>query len=265
MMQSSTALASVLRRDRLIVLGGLAGITALAWIYIGYLAWEMGHMDMSMDMAMPHMQTWGVTDLVLLFVMWAVMMVAMMVPSAAPMMLMYTTINRRRREQQQPYVPTAIFLAGYLLVWAGFSILATLAQWGLHSAALLSPMMVSTSPILGGLVLLAAGIFQWTPLKYTCLARCRSPLGFLMTDWREGHRGALIMGLRHGMYCVGCCWFLMALLFVAGVMNLLWVAAIAAFVLVEKVVPRGDLVGRVAGGGLVLAGLVMLGQALSIL
>jgi predicted metal-binding membrane protein len=158
-------------------------------------------------------------------------------------------------------------LPGLALFYAGMvrkkNILATLAQWGLHSAALLSPMMVSTSPILGGLVLLAAGGFQWTPLKYTCLTHCRSPLGFLMTDWREGHRGALIMGLQHGMYCVGCCWFLMALLFVAGVMNLLWVAAIAAFVLVEKVVPRGDLVGRVAGGGLVLAGLVMLGQALS--
>jgi predicted metal-binding membrane protein len=261
-MQGSTALEAVLKRDRLIVLVGLAGITALAWSYAGYLAWDMGRMDMSMDMAMPHMQMWGVLDLVLLFVMWAVMMVAMMVPSAAPMLLMFTTINRRRQAQQQPYVPTTIFLGGYLLVWTGFSIIATLAQWGLHSAALLSPMMVSTSSILGGLVLLAAGIFQWTPLKYTCLTHCRSPLGFLMTDWREGHRGALSMGLRHGMYCVGCCWFLMALLFVAGVMNLLWVAALAAFVLVEKVVPRGDLVGRVAGGGLVVAGLVMLGQAL---
>jgi predicted metal-binding membrane protein len=259
MMQSSTALEAILKRDRLIVLGGLAAITALAWAYTGYLAWSMD----CMHMAMPHMQTWSVTELVLLFVMWAVMMVAMMVPSAAPMILMYTTINRRRRDQQQPYVPTAVFLGGYLLVWAGFSILTTLAQWGLHSTALLSPMMVSTSPLLGGLVLLAAGSFQWTPLKYTCLAHCRSPLGFLMTDWREGRRGALIMGLRHGMYCVGCCWFLMALLFVAGVMNLLWVAAIAAFVLVEKVVPRGDLVGRVAGGVLVLAGLVMLGQALN--
>jgi len=260
-MQSSTALEAVLKRDRLIVLGGLAGITALAWAYVGYLAWDMGRMDMSMDMAMPHMQTWGVLDLGLLCVMWAVMMVAMMVPSAAPMLLMFTTINRRRRTQQ-PYVPTTIFLAGYLLVWTGFSVLAMLAQWGLHSTALLSSMMVSTSPLLGGFVLLVAGSFQWTPLKYTCLTRCRSPLGFLMTDWREGHRGALIMGLRHGMYCVGCCWFLMALLFVAGVMNLLWVAAIAAFVLVEKVVPRGDLVGRIAGGGLVVAGLVMLGQAL---
>ena len=261
-MQSSTALEAVLKRDRLIVLGGLAGLTVLAWAYVGYLAWDMGHMDMSMDMAMPRMQMWGVLDLVLLCVMWAVMMIAMMVPSAAPMILMFTTINRRRQAQQQPYVPTTIFLGGYLLVWIGFSVLAMLAQWGLHSTALLSSMMVSTSPILGGLVLLAAGSFQWTPLKYTCLTRCRSPLGFLMTDWREGPRGALIMGLRHGMYCVGCCWFLMALLFVAGVMNLLWVAALAAFVLVEKVVPRGDLVGRLAGGGLIVAGLVMLAQAL---
>ena len=263
-MQSSTALEAVLKRDRLIVLGGLVGITALAWAYTGYLTWEMGHMAMGMNMAMamPHMQTWGLMDLVLLFSMWTVMMIAMMVPSTAPMILMFTTINRRRQAQQQPYVPTTIFLGGYLLVWIGFSVLAMLAQWGLHSTALLSSMMVSTSPILGGLVLLAAGSFQWTPLKYTCLTRCRSPLGFLMTDWREGPRGALIMGLRHGMYCVGCCWFLMALLFVAGVMNLLWVAAIAAFVLAEKVVPRGDLVGRVAGGGLVVAGLAMLGQAL---
>jgi len=139
--------------------------------------------------------------------------------------------------------------------------LATLAQWGLHSAALLSPMMVSTSPFLGGMLLLAAGLFQWTPLKYACLTHCRSPLSFLMTDWREGHRGALIMGLRHGSYCTGCCWFLMALLFVAGVMNVLWVATITAFVLIEKVAPRGDVVGRVAGVVLVIAGLMMLSQA----
>ena len=146
------------------------------------------------------------------------------------------------------------------MVWIGFSALATLAQWGLHEAALLSPMMVSTSPILGGVLLLSAGIFQWTPWKYTCLKHCRSPLGFLMTDWRDGAWGAFWMGLRHGSYCTGCCWFLMALLFVAGVMNLLWVAAITAFVLVEKMVPRGDLVGRVAGGVLILAGIVLLSQ-----
>jgi len=253
-------LEAVLKRDRAIVLAGVAGLSALAWAYLLALAWRMPHREMAMAMAMPHLQAWGATEVLLTWVMWAVMMVAMMTPSAAPMILMFATVNRRHRGQQGPLVPTSVFSLGYLLVWGGFSVVATLAQWGLHTAALLSPMMVSTSPMLGGLLLLAAGIFQWTPLKSTCLTQCRSPLGFLMTEWREGASGALLMGLRHGRYCVGCCWVLMALLFVAGVMNLLWVAAMAAFVLVEKVLPRGELVGRVMGGMLMLAGLVLLGQ-----
>jgi predicted metal-binding membrane protein len=253
----------VLRRDRIIVLAGLISVAALAWAYTVYLAHDMGNMHMGMGMAMPKMQSWSLMDFVSMFLMWAVMMVAMMVPTAAPMILIFANVNRKRQEQEQPYVPTAVFLSGYLLVWTGFSVLATLAQWGLHEAALLSPMMVSTSSILGGILLLAAGIFQWTPLKYACLKHCRSPLSFLMTDWREGYRGALIMGLKHGSYCTGCCWFLMALLFVAGVMNLLWVATITAFVLVEKAVPRGDLVGRIAGVALCIAGLIMLVQVWS--
>jgi predicted metal-binding membrane protein len=259
-MSEASTLEAVLKRDRTIVLAGVAGLSALAWAYLLALAWRMPHREMAMAMAMPHMQAWEATEVLLTWVMWAVMMVAMMTPSAAPMILMFATVNRRRRGQQGPFVPTTVFLLGYLLVWGGFSVVATLAQWGLHTAALLSPMMVSTSPMLGGLLLLAAGIFQWTPLKSTCLTQCRSPLGFLMTEWREGASGALLMGLRHGRYCVGCCWVLMALLFVAGVMNLLWVAAMAAFVLVEKVLPRGELVGRVVGGMLMLAGLVLLGQ-----
>jgi predicted metal-binding membrane protein len=253
----------VLRRDRIIVLAGLISVAALAWAYTVYLAHDMGNMHMGMGMAMPKMQSWSLMDFVSMFLMWAVMMVAMMVPTAAPMILIFANVNRKRQEQERPYVPTAVFLSGYLLVWTGFSVLATLAQWGLHEAALLSPMMVSTSSILGGILLLAAGIFQWTPLKYACLKHCRSPLSFLMTDWREGYRGALIMGLKHGSYCTGCCWFLMALLFVAGVMNLLWVATITAFVLVEKAVPRGDLVGRIAGVALCIAGLIMLVQVWS--
>jgi predicted metal-binding membrane protein len=145
-----------------------------------------------------------------------VMMVAMMTPSAAPMILTFATLNRRRRAQEGPFVPTTVFVLGYLLVWGGFSVVATLAHWGFHTAALLSPMLVSTSPIVGGLLLLAAGLFQWTPLKSTYLRQCRSPLGFIMTEWREGARGALRMGLRHGSYCVGCYWVLMALLWVVG-------------------------------------------------
>ncbi|MBI4334868.1 MAG: DUF2182 domain-containing protein [Chloroflexi bacterium] len=259
-MQNGTTLEAVLRRDRAVVLGSLIGVSALAWAYTIYLARDMGQMEMAYC-AMPQMQAWGSMDLLLLFVMWAVMMVAMMVPSAAPMILIFAMVNRHRHGQQRPLVPTGVFLLGYLLAWTGFSAAATLAQWGLHTAALLSPMMVSTSPILGGTLLLAAGIFQWTPLKHTCLTHCRSPVGFLTTDWREGNRGALGMGLKHGSYCVGCCWVLMALLFVAGVMNLLWVAAIAAFVLAEKVLPWGDLVGRLAGGVLVLAGILLLTSA----
>jgi predicted metal-binding membrane protein len=259
-MSEATTLEAVLKRDRAIVLAGLAGLSALAWVYIIALGWRTPHREMAMAMAMPHVQAWGATEVLLTWVMWAVMMVAMMTPSAAPMILTFTTIYRRRRAQEGPFVPTMVFLVGYLLVWGSFSALATLAQWGLHTAALLSPMLVGTSPIVGGLLLMAAGIFQWTPLKSTCLTQCRSPLGFLTSEWPEGARGAFLMGLRHGSYCVGCCWVLMALLFVAGVMNLLWVAAIAAFVLVEKVLPRGELVGRVAGGVLTLAGLVLLGQ-----
>lgn len=254
-----TALEAVLRRDRVLVLGGVVVLSALAWMHIVQMARVMSGMDLGL--AMPQMRTWGAGDLFMLFVMWAVMMVAMMVPSAAPVVLLFATINRKRREQQDPFVATGVFLLGYLIVWTGYSALATMAQWTLHAAALLSPLMVTTSPLLGGALLVAAGIFQWSPLKRACLAHCRSPLGFLMTDWREGTRGALVMGLRHGGYCVGCCWVLMALLFVAGVMNLLWVGAIAAFVLTEKVVPRGEVLGRAAGGVLVLAGLVVLGQA----
>jgi predicted metal-binding membrane protein len=163
------------------------------------------------------------------------------------MILMFAGVNRRRREQQVSYVPTSVFLVGYLVVWAAFGVLATASQWWLHAVSLLSPMMTNTSPVLGGVLLLVAGIYQWTPLKHACLSKCRSPMGFVLNEWREGRRGAFLMGLKHGGYCVGCCWTLMALLFVAGIMNLLWVAAIAGFVLLEKVAPGGERLGRVAG------------------
>lgn len=263
------ALESVLRKDKNLVIAGLIAIAGLAWAYMFYLAWNMGDMGMSAmegggaEMAMPQMQSWSLVDFLLMFVMWSVMMVAMMVPSASPMVLLFATVNRKRRERDAPYVPTAFFLLGYLLVWTGFSAAATLLQWILHNQALLSPMMVSTSPMLGGLILVGAGIFQWTPLKKACLVHCRSPLHFFMGEWKDGKSGALAMGVKHGIYCVGCCWILMALLFVAGVMNLLWVAAITIFVLVERVFPGGDLVGRVTGIVLVVAGVVVLSGGLA--
>ncbi len=253
-------LETLLKQDRAVILTGMAGVTALAWAYMLYLAWAMRPMEMAMDQAMPRMQAWGPVELLLTFVMWSIMMVAMMVPSAAPMILLFATINRKRRQQDRPHVATGIFLAAYLLVWTLFSVFATLAQWGLHSAALLSPMMVSTNHILGGTLLIAAGVFQWTPLKHACLAHCRAPFEFLMSDWREGTGGAFVMGLKHGTYCLGCCWSLMALLFVVGVMNLLWVAAIALFVLVEKAAPGGPVIGRATGALLVVAGITLLSQ-----
>ena len=148
----------------------------------------------------------------------------------------------------------SMFSLGYLTSWAAFSLVATLAQWALHSAALLSPMERTTSSVLEGVLLLAAGVFQWTPLKHACLSRCRTPLGFLLNEWREGARGAFIMGIRHGTFCVGCCWLLMALLFVTGVMNLLWVAIIAAFVLIEKVLPVDKWVSLASGSVLIVSG-----------
>ena len=178
------------------------------------------------------------------------------------MILTYAALNRRRLEQRQAFVPTGVFLLGYVLVWSGFAVAATVAQWGLNWAALLSPMMVSTNALLGGGLLIVAGVFQWSPLKYACLKQCRTPMGFIMTEWRDGARGALTMGLRHGVFCLGCCWVLMALLFVLGVMNLLWIAALAGFVLIEKVAPGGQWISRISGIMLVAWGVWMVLAAL---
>jgi predicted metal-binding membrane protein len=245
------ALESILKRDRLVVLAGLLGISALAW---GYMFHEARAMNLTgvcccagMKMSGPDVSPWSASALIPLFLMWAEMMVAMMLPTAAPMILTFAMVNRKRQEREQPFVSTGLFVAGYLAAWTGFSAIAALAQAILHHFALLSPMMVSVSPLLGGSLLIAAGLFQWTPIKNACLSHCRSPLSFLMTGWREGKGGAFLMGLQHGAYCTGCCWFLMALLFVAGVMNMWWVAIIALLVLVEKVASRGVWIGRFTG------------------
>ncbi len=255
--QQPTLLEAALRRDRYIVLAVLAAITLLAWAYLVYLAQGMADMRDMSDIVMSGGSVgvgYGPVQIALIFLMWAVMMVGMMVPSAAPMILAFANINRRRRQQGNPYVPTAVFLAGYLVVWSCFSAVATVAQVSLSLNFVLSPMMASASPVFGGVLLLAAGAFQLSPLKTVCLRHCRTPMGFITNDWQEGRRGALLMGLHHGGYCLGCCWALMGLLFLLGVMNLLWIAALAAFVLVEKVAPAGVWVGRAAGIGLLAWG-----------
>ena len=261
--QQPTLLESTLRRDRYIVLAGLAAITLLAWAYLFYVAPGMSGMDSVGkwgEMAASGMGVgFGPVAIILMFLMWAVMMVAMMAPTAAPMILAFANINRRRRELGNPYVPTAVFLSGYLLVWAGFSVAATAAQVALIFAIMGSATI--TGSIIGGILLLMAGAFQLSPLKSVCLRHCRTPMGFITNEWREERRGALLMGLHHGGYCLGCCWALMGLLFLLGVMNLLWIAALAAFVLVEKVVPAGVWVGRLAGVGLLAWGIWLLAGA----
>jgi predicted metal-binding membrane protein len=204
---------------------------------------------------------WTLGYALLMFAMWWVMMVAMMLPSAAPMLLLFASINRNQKSGEPPYIPTAMFAAGYLLAWGGFSALATLLQWALERVGLLSPMMVTTSWWLGGAILLLAGMWQLTPVKNVCLRHCRTPLGFLMQGWRPGRWGALRMGLEHGSYCLGCCWFLMGLLFFGGIMNLFWIAGLALFVLLEKTVPAGLWVARAAGVVAAAGGAAMLAAA----
>ena len=261
MTTQSTALESLLKRDRYIVVAGILLVAAIAWAYTVYLARSnagMGGMDMAMGgMAMADMRSWGGADFLLMFLMWAVMMTAMMVPTATPMILTFAAVNRRRRANRQPFVSTGVFLAGYVAVWTAFSVLATLGNWGLHQASLLSSMMgETTNSYLGGSLLLAAGAFQWSPLKFACLNHCRSPMGFVMTSWREGKAGAIRIGLEHGAYCLGCCWVLMALLFVLGIMNLAWIAALAAVVLAEKVLPKAEWFSRASGLALAAWGIL---------
>jgi predicted metal-binding membrane protein len=249
-------------RDRLAVLAGLAVITAAAWVYLVLAARRMtsGQAGMSgrpmapMMHAMTGVQPWTVAEFGLRLGMWAVMMIAMMVPTAVPMTLLYAAVARKAAAQRSPVAPAFIFVAGYAAMWALFSLVATLAQWGLDQAALLSPMMVSRSARLGAALLIAAGLYQLTPLKNACLRNCRAPAHFLSRHWRNGPLGALRMGARLGAYCLGCCWILMGLLFVGGVMNLLWIAAIAVFVLLEKTIPFGVTGGRVAGTAMILTG-----------
>jgi len=252
---------AVIRRDRRIVLICLLFVTSLAWFSLG-----LGAYGMDQAMAGSRMMNWTSLDFILMFVMWAVMMLAMMLPSASPMILMFARINRNQAGEfnsSRSLVPTWIFAAGYIVIWSIFSLGATILQWGLQHVGLLSPMMASTNAIFNGLVLIVAGVYQWTPLKHACLRHCQTPLGFLMNRWRNGVGGAFHMGLAHGAYCVGCCWVLMLLLFVGGVMNLAWVAVLALLVFLEKVTRPGHWLQRIVGsillawGGSVLADAVL--------
>jgi predicted metal-binding membrane protein len=240
----------------------LSALTLLAW---GYLIREAHAMTVTgacccagMKMSGPDVSAWSAATLLPLFLMWTEMMVAMMLPSATPMVLTFAAVNRKRKEREAPSIPAFLFLSGYLVVWTIFSLVAAVGQWVLHGLSLLSTQMTTTSSWLGAVLFIAAGVFQWTPLKNSCLAHCRSPLAFLMTSWREGAWGAFRMGFTHGLWCMGCCWILMLLLFAVGVMNLAWVAALTLLVVGEKLVPSRYRMGQVAGVLLVLFGVWIL-------
>ena len=218
-------------------LNGLFWVAAAAWLYLLYMAWGMANMDIpAAQFLMPAMVNWGPWDLVLVFIMWTVMMAAMMLPSASPMVAMFSRSAAAQRGHSAPLL-TASFIGGYLAVWSAFSAIVTLAQWGLLSLRLVTPMMESANTWLSAILLISAGVFQFTRFKDVCLTKCRTPMGFLMTEWRPGPGGAFIMGLRHGIFCTGCCAAMMLLLFVLGVMNLVWIAVLTVVVLLEKLLP----------------------------
>jgi predicted metal-binding membrane protein len=247
-----------LNRDRVVVLAALAGVVALAWAYLAYTVLAQPAMDMdAVAMAAMPPPDWDAGYFGATLAMWMVMMVGMMLPSAAPAVLLFDTLQRQGDAARAGHGATAHFAAGYLIAWSAFSVLATTAQWALSSALLLSAMMTSKSAVFAGLLLAVAGAYQFTPLKTACLSQCRSPAEFLIRNRRTGPFGPVRMGLQHGLQCIGCCWALMALLFAFGVMNLLWVAALAIFVFIEKLAPAGPLVGRVGGVLIVCAGLVL--------
>jgi predicted metal-binding membrane protein len=245
----------LLEPTQLVVLGGVAALIGITWFDL----WRRAsHMHMAMGMAMPRQAPWDLADLGATAVMWSVMMIAMMLPSATPMLVLFARSQRPRLGSAEGSSRTGLLAMGYLAVWMGWSVLAAGLQWALHASLLLSPGAAITSALAGGALLVLAGVYQISPWKYACLVQCQSPLGFLLARWRDGRWGAFRMGLAHGVYCVGCCWALMALLFVGGIMNLAWIAALAVFVLLEKAVVRGRWFSYASGAGLAAWGLYVL-------
>jgi predicted metal-binding membrane protein len=268
------ALAAVLRRDRVFVATALLLVVALAWAYLLWLADDMAMGGMEMPefrmipsgggLMVPMASAWHGVEFVFVFIMWAVMMVGMMTPSAAPMILIYARVARQAADGRQPFAPATWFAGGYLIAWFGFSLAATLAQWAVERRGWLTPAMAAASGVFGGVVMIAAGLYQWTSLKDACLRQCQSPFQFIQRHggFRPQPMAALVLGLRHGAYCIGCCWMLMALLFVGGVMNVLWIALIMIVVLLEKLIPVGRVVARVSGAAFLAAGVWLVAEAL---
>ena len=242
-------------RSRLLAVAGFGAVIALSWLYLVRMNAGMSHMVMPAPM--PAMAPGLPGQLFAAFIMWSVMMVAMMLPTALPAATMFGNLARRRADHTGKAAPVGVFAAGYIAAWIGYSVVLAAGQVALVQAALLTPMLQSASIALSAVILLAAGAFQFTAFKDACLSKCRTPLAFFLAEWRDGKAGALVLGLKHGSYCVGCCWALMTVMFVVGAMNLLWMGALTLFVLGEKLAPARWRLGQVAGGALMLWGLVV--------
>jgi predicted metal-binding membrane protein len=255
-----TPLEALLERDRLLVASGLALAVLLSWSWLVPMARDM-YGDMDGAAAWMVASEWTLPYAATMFGMWATMMLGMMLPSAAPTILLYARVARSAAPPEAAVLQSYAFAAGYVVVWTAFSLASTILQWLLSRAGLLSPMMETRAPVLGAVILFAAGIYQLTPIKGACLAQCRSPAAYVAEHWRAGTHGALRMGLRHGLYCLGCCWAIMLLLFFGGVMSLTWIALLAIAVMSEKLLPFGDLMGRAAGPLLIVASVVVLLKA----
>jgi predicted metal-binding membrane protein len=266
---------AVLRRDRIVIVLAVALLTALTWSYLLWLSADMGMggMDMTglrvipsgLGLIIPANMPWRTMEFAFVFAMWIVMMVGMMTPSMAPMLLMYARIGRQTEAQGRPLAATVWFAVGYFLVWVGFALLATLLQWAFERTALLDFTMATTSNILGGLIVVTAGLYQWTRLNELCLAQCQRPFAFVMGHggYRRDAPGCVMLGLRHGAYCVGCCWTLMALLFVGGVMNVFWIVLLALLAFLERITSMDRLIARLAGIVLIAAGVWLYSMGMS--
>ena len=242
---------SLKQRDQYLVIASLAVLVIAAWVYLIVL-------DTSISRIQPAIHVWTPVDFIAMFLMWAVMMIGMMVPSAMRTVLIYSRIVMNAQSRSQAIAPTHLFVSGYIVIWSLFSLLATTMQWLLEMAALLSPMMTTTSSYLGAALLICAGVYQLTPLKDACLKHCQSPAAFIASHYRKGSYGAFQLGMQHGIYCLGCCWALMGLIFLGGVMNLMWILAISLFVLAEKLLPPRIRSVRITGMTMILSGLLYL-------
>jgi predicted metal-binding membrane protein len=259
-MGNATPLESLLRRDRWLVGAALTVTVALCWAWIVPMARDM-YGSMTGPAAWMMTDRWDIKHLALLFAMWVVMMAGMMLPSAAPTLLLYARVIRSSPEGARARAHVYAFAGGYLLVWTVFSLIATVLQRVLAHLLLLSPMMEARNHRVGGALLILAGLYQLTPFKRTCLESCRSPAAFIARHWKRGVAGGFRLGVAHGNYCLGCCWALMLLLFVGGVMNLWWIGALTVFVLLEKLAPLGAQGGRLSGVLIVALGLFSVAQS----